>query len=185
MPNSDHNQELAELIERWGRGDDSVREALFRHLSPLLQRVARQQLQRHGRLLSLESTDLANETSLKLIKLTTRPENRVHLIRLMAKMMRMACIDLARERQASKRRGQRVSLSFLDYETEQPVDLMELDQALTALEQKDGVAAHVTELRFFGGLSEQETADLLQVSRATVTRKWKLARLFLARSLSA
>ena len=146
--------------------------------------LARRQLNRHGGILSLESRDLANEASLRLIKLINRPATEPHLMRLIAKMMRAACVDLARERQAGKRAGHRVSFSLIDGEAGQALDLLDLEDGLTTLAARDAVAAQVTELRFFAGLSEAETAAALDVSRATVTRKWKLARLFLSRSLA-
>ena len=179
------NAGLALAIERWAAGDETADERLFAQLSPMMVRLARQQLSRHGRQLSLESRDLANDTVVKLISLTDRPETALHLTRLLARMMRNACIDLARQRKALKREGQRVSVSQIDAGFDpQPIDLLELDRAIDRLATRDKVAAQVTELRFFGGLNETEVAATLAVSRATVTRKWQLARLFLSRELS-
>lgn len=145
--------------------------------------IARQQLNRHGGQLSLESRDLANEASIKLLKLLNRPTTEPHLVRLVAKMIRATCVDLARERNAGKRQGQKVSLSLAQLEEESPLDLLDLDAAISQLAQRDPLAAEVTEMRFFSGLSESETSKALDVSRATVTRKWKFARLFLRRAL--
>ncbi len=178
------NAELTELVERWSRGDESARETLFQLLSPLLRKLAHQQLQRHGRTLSLESTDLAQDAALKLIQRSSRPENQAHLIRLLAKMMRAACIDLARERKTQKRAGQKVSLSRIEADTGQSTDLLELDEAMSQLTVRDPLAGKITELRFFAGLSETEIATNLAVSRSTVSRKWQFSRLFLSRILT-
>ena len=183
-PENGNNQELLSLIERWSRSDESAQEALFEKLAPTMIRLARVQLNRHGGVLSLESRDLANEATVRLMRLLKRPADEPHLVRLIAKIMRAACVDLARERMAQKRAGHRVSLSLVDRQPETEVDVLDLDRALSSLASRDAVAAQVTELRFFAGLSETETAAALAVSRATVTRKWKLARLFLSRSLA-
>ncbi len=180
--NSD-SPELLALIQRWSEGDETNREQLFLALSPLMTGIARQQLNRHGGQLSLESRDLANEASIKLLKLLNRPANEPHLVRLVAKMIRATCVDMARERSADKRQGQKVSLSLADAEPQTPLDMLDLDQAISQLAQRDPLAAEVTEMRFFSGLSESETSEVLAVSRATVTRKWKFARLFLRRAL--
>ncbi|MEM1092766.1 MAG: sigma-70 family RNA polymerase sigma factor [Pseudomonadota bacterium] len=183
MTASDDPKQLVDLISRWASGDESVRDALFQSLAPLMMSLARQQLNRSGRQLSLESRDLANEASIRLLKLMNRPDSQPHLVRLVAKMIRATCVDLARERGAAKRRGQQVSLSMAGPAGDAPLDLLDLDQAIGKLALRDPLAADVTELRFFSGLSESETADVLEVSRATVTRKWKFARLFLRRAL--
>lgn len=184
MTENPENDELISLIERWSRSDPTAQDALFKKLSPLMVRLARRQLNRHGGVLSLESRDLANEASLRLMKILKRPADEPHLVRLIAKITRAACVDLARERHAQKRAGHQVSLSLVDRQPEQPVDVLDLDKALLGLAKRDPVAAQVTELRFFAGLSEKETAQSLDVSRATVTRKWRMARLFLSRSLA-
>ncbi len=175
--------ELLALIEQWADGDESAKEVLFSALSPLMTGIARQQLNQLGGQLSLESRDLANEASIKLLKLLNRPATEPHLVRLVAKMIRATCVDLARERNANKRQGQKVSLSLAQGEQEPPLDLLDLDTAISQLAERDPLAAEVTEMRFFSGLSESETSDALGVSRATVSRKWKFARLFLRRAL--
>ncbi len=175
--------QLISLIQRWADGDESVRDALFQSLSPMMTNLARQQLNRHGGQLSLESRDLANEASIRLLTLLNRPASQPHMVRLVAKMIRATCVDLARERSAAKRSGQQVSLSLAGPIGEAPLDLLDLDHAIAQLAKRDPLAAEVTELRFFSGLSESETGEVLEVSRATVTRKWKFARLFLRRAL--
>lgn len=179
-----HDDRFVSLLRRWADGDESVQDQLFYHLSPVMVSLARQQLNQHGRMLSLESRDLANEASIRLIKLVNRPADELHLRRLIARVMRLTCVDLARERQSKKRSGQKVSLAFADNDAGPGLDLLELNDAIEQLDGKDPMAAQVTELRFFAGLSESEVADTLGVSRATVTRKWKLARLLLQRSLA-
>ena len=188
MLTSRADEKAVALLRRWSEGDESVQDALFAYLAPHLLHLARQQLSRHGGMLSLESRDLANEASIQLMRLVKRPSDETHLKRLIAKMMRLTCVDLARERLTQKRSGKKVSLSLADggrhSTVNPPVDMLELNDAIERLFARDALAAEVTELRFFSGLSESEVAEVLAVSRATVTRKWKLARLFLKRALA-
>ncbi|MEM9530321.1 MAG: sigma-70 family RNA polymerase sigma factor [Pseudomonadota bacterium] len=179
----DAQNEVADLIERWAGGDETALDSLLRVLSPMLTRLARLQLNRYGGRLSLESRDLANEVSLQLVQLTRRPASELHLRRLIARMVRTTSVDLSRQQQAKKRAGQRVSLSAADGIADTDLDLLDLDQAIEGLAERDASAAAVTELKFFGGLSDAEVAETLGLSRATISRKWKFARLFLRRAL--
>ncbi len=182
---ADQSRELDRLVELWGQGDAPAGEELFKRLMPLIKKIARGRLLRNGQLLSIESMDLASEASLKLLQLPSKPSGHQHMIRLLAKIMRASCIDLARERQTQKRTGKKVSLSLVGPDVDKAIDLLALDQALTHLTHRDELAGRITELRFFGGLSESEVADNLKISRATASRKWQFARLFLARHLDA
>ena len=180
----DEQEQIAHLLRQWDQGDDAAQEQLFRRLLPVMRQIARQQLNNHGRALSLESRDLASESVLKLLQLHCKPETQQHLLRLLAKIMRAACIDLARQRQTRKRSGEKVSLTKVDLNPTQSIDLLDLDLALDRLANRDDVACQITELRFFAGLSESEVAQNLSMSRATVSRKWRFARLYLSQQLS-
>jgi RNA polymerase sigma factor (TIGR02999 family) len=180
------------LLKAWGRGDRQA----FEELMPLVYaqlRVQARRYLRHERPGALQSASLVNELYLRLAKSQDVDwHDRAHFFALSAQMMRRILVDAARARTALKRGGaaQRVqhdSTFDLDAiptaESETAPMLCALDDALEDLSQVDPRRAKVIELRFFGGLSVEETADLLQVSPQTVMRDWRLAKVWLAREL--
>jgi RNA polymerase sigma factor (TIGR02999 family) len=185
--------DITGLLKAWGRGDQRALE----QLTPLVYaqlRVQARRYMRHERSgVTLQSTALVHEAYLRLVNTHDVDwHDRAHFFALSAQIMRRILIDTARARTASKRgggavRGEHPSAVDLD---QIPADdsnaanvLCALDDALESLTQIDPRRAKVIELRFFGGLSVEETAEVLQVSPQTVMRDWRLARAWLAREL--
>jgi RNA polymerase sigma factor (TIGR02999 family) len=179
--------EVTGLLLAWGRGD----EAAFKQLIPLvhgeLQRIARRCMagERIGH--SLQATALVNEAYLRLIDVQhVGWQNRAHFLAMAARLMRRILVDLARSKRYRKRGGGAVKVTFdeaLVVADEPGQDLVALDDALDELAKVDERKARVIELRFFGGLSVEETATVLAVSVDTVMRDWKLAKAWLLREL--
>lgn len=182
--------EVTALLRAWARGDETALE----HLMPLvydeLRRLARRHLRRERTGQTLQATALVNEAYLRLVDVAgIEWQDRTHFFSVSSRIMRRVLIDAARSRAAQKRAGgvERVPDSELDrVQTrgwDRAVELCALDDALEALARLDSRRAHVIELRFFGGLSVEQTADVLNVSAQTVMRDWKLARAWLMREL--
>jgi RNA polymerase sigma factor (TIGR02999 family) len=152
-----------------------------------LRRLAKQHMRRERAGHTLQTTALIHEVYLRLIDASqVRLENRRHFFAVASRLMRQALVDLARERGSLKRGGgaERVSLDEALMVSEQLDDeLLALDEALWALAEFDARKSQVVELRFFGGLSVEETAEALEVSVETVHRDWRLARSWLLRKL--
>lgn len=152
-----------------------------------LRRLARRYLVGESAGHTLQSTALVHEAYMRLVDWrNVEWQSRAHFFGLAAQMMRRVLVDRARERQAAKRGSGSVKLA-LDHALEMPaddkVDLRALDQALTRLERLDPQQSRIVELRFFGGLSIEETATALGISTATVKRSWSTARAWLRREL--
>jgi RNA polymerase sigma factor (TIGR02999 family) len=176
--------EITTWLTSWRDGDQAAGERLFGVVYPELRRIAARFLHHERLHHTLEPGALVNELCIRLLgsePITYR--DRAHFFAIAAQTMRRILIDYARARTADKRGGeqQRVSLSAVDGWS--PVagheDLIALDQALSKLEKADPRAARVIELRFFGGLQEEEIAEVLGVSVITVKRDWRVARAWL------
>ena len=183
-------QHVTQWLAAWRHGDEHARDQLFATVYPQLRQIAARFLQHERGDHTLEPTALVNELALRL--LGSEPiaySDRTHFFALAAQMMRRILIDHARARVAEKRGGvqQRVNLSSVEewQPAAQSEDVLMFDEALSKLEQADGRAAKVVELRFFGGLREQEVADVLGVSVITVKRDWKVARAWLVDQLQS
>jgi RNA polymerase sigma factor (TIGR02999 family) len=183
-------QHVTQWLAAWRRGDEHARDQLFAAVYPQLREIASRFLQHERGDHTLDPTALVNELALRL--LSSEPiayNDRTHFFALAAQIMRRTLIDHARARVAGKRGGvqQRVNLSSVEdwQPAPQSEDMLILDEALSKLEQADGRAAKVVELRFFGGLREQEVADVLGVSVITVKRDWKVARAWLVDQLQS
>ena len=180
------------LLLDWTSGTSGAEDARAA-LQPLvyeeLRRIARLFLRRERSDHTLQATALVHEAYLRLIdQRSVDWRNRAQFIGLAATMMRRVLINYARERSAAKRGGgaERVSLTLAEGVAEsQAVDVVALHEALEQLETIDARKSRVVELKFFGGLTTVEAADVLQVSHATVERDWKLARAWLYDSLSS
>lgn len=184
MP-EDSSQFVRQLLANWQSGnDDAVRELL-----PLvydeLRRVAHYHLRKERADHTLQSTALVHEAYLRLEKQGgAKIQNRAHFLAICAQLMRQILVDYARSRRAAKRdAGERVTLDGLPFKST-PVDMVALDDALTELAKLDPQRSRVVELRFFGGLSIEETSVALNLSPMTVKRQWATARLWLHRELS-
>lgn len=165
--------------------DEGAREQLFEILYDELRRVARGQLAGSPPQATLHATALVNEAYLKLVGKAAPPawENRRHFFFAAARAMRDVLVDEARRKCAKRRGGEwkRANLQDLELSLATPADeLLALDDALGVLEEEDPRRADIVRLRFFGGLSEDETASALGVSKRTVSREWAVARARLA-----
>ena len=178
---------VSQLLQAWGRGDLQARADLIPLVHGELRKRAAAYLRRERRGHTLQPTALVNEAYIRLIgQRRVTWHNRAQFFGVAAQLMRRILIDYARERQAAKRpNGIRMTLDE-GMRTVDPVDceLLMLDEALQALAQLDERQAQIVELRYFGGLSEEEVAAALSLSRATVTREWQSARAWLFRRLT-
>lgn len=182
-------QEVTQLLLAWGEGEQSALEKLIPLVHAELRRVAHRYMGRERPGHSLQTTALVNEAYLRLIDArNVRWQNRAHFFAVSAQLMRRILVDFARSRQYLKRGGAAQKVSFdegLVVSKEQGQDLVALDDALKALAVVDARKSQVVELRFFGGLSVAETAEVLKVSPDTVLRDWRPAKVWLAREMKA
>jgi RNA polymerase sigma factor (TIGR02999 family) len=181
-------QEVTQLLLAWNDGDESALDKLVPQVYQELRRLARRQMRRERPDHILQTTALINEAYLRLIDLrNVQWQNRAHFFALCARLMRRILVDFARSRHYAKRGGgaQPVSLDqSMVVSPEHSMELVAVDDALKALTKVDGRKGQVVELRFFGGLTVEETAEVLKVSPETVRRDWKLAKVWLLRELS-
>jgi RNA polymerase sigma-70 factor, ECF subfamily len=179
---------VTELLRAWTDGDDGALERLTPLVAAELRRLARAHMRRERQGHTLQTTALMNEAFLRLTDARrVRWQDRSHFIGMAARLMRRVLVDHARSRGYVKRGGnvRRVTLDEgLVAAGEPALDVVELDRALEALAAVDARKSRVIDLRFFGGLSVEETAEVLQVSTDTVKRDWRLAKLWLLRELA-
>jgi RNA polymerase sigma factor (TIGR02999 family) len=178
---------ITELLRAWSDGDDGALARLTPLVETELRRLARGYMGRERRGHTLQPTALVNEAFLRLTDARhVRWQDRAHFLGISARLMRRVLVDHARARGFRKRGGgaQRVTLDAeLIASPEPALDLVALDRALEALAAADIRKSRVIELRFFGGLSVEETAEVLHVSPQTIKRDWRLAKLWLLREL--
>jgi RNA polymerase sigma-70 factor, ECF subfamily len=183
------SRNITRLLRAWSEGDETALELLVPLIEDDLRRLARTYMARERAGHTLQATALVNEVFLRLPAARgLRWQDRAHFIGIAARLMRRVLVDHARVRGFQKRGGdaQRVTLDPEALATSAPsVDVLAVDRALEAFAKVDARKSQVVELRFFGGLSLEEIADVLQVSVDTVKRDWRLARLWLARALQA
>jgi RNA polymerase sigma factor (TIGR02999 family) len=179
--------QVTELLRAWGEGDEAALEQLLPIVEAELRRLARAYMARERRGHTLQTTALVNEAFLRLADARrVRWQDRAHFLGISARLMRRVLVDHARARGYQKRGGgaQRVALDdAVGAAPPLDVDLVALDRALEALTQVDERKSRVIEMRFFGGLTVEETAEALHVSTDTVKRDWRLAKLWLLREL--
>jgi RNA polymerase sigma factor (TIGR02999 family) len=179
--------DITALLLAWGEGDEPARTRLVEAVYGELRRVAQRQLRRERPGHSFTPTALVHEAYLKLVdQRRVRWQNRAHFFAIAAHVMRRVLVDHARARATAKRdRGLTIALEGVEVGTPPPdVDLLALDAALDRLGQLDVRQSRLVELRFFGGLTVEETAAVLDVAPITVKRDWVLARAWLFRELS-
>ena len=194
MASPGKSAEITRLLKAWGRGDSAALDRLTPLVYEQLHRMARSYMRNERAGHTLQPTALVNEAFLRLVDTQGREwTHRAHFFAVCARVMRRILVDAARSRAAIKRGGQvdraehanAINLDNLPMPgTKMRAQVCALDQALNALARIDARRAQVIELRFFGGLSVEETSHVLQVSPQTVMRDWKLARAWLARELS-
>jgi RNA polymerase sigma-70 factor (ECF subfamily) len=181
-------REITRLLQAWNQGDQSALEKLTPYVYKELHRVAHRYMSREPRGHTLQTTALINEAYGRLIDSGDMNwQNRAQFFGVCAHLMRQILTDFARSR-LSKKRGRDVQCVSLDESLEVPLepraDLVALDDALNRLAAVDPRKSKVVELRFFGGLTAEEAAEVLKVSPHTVLRDWKLAKVWLHRELT-
>ncbi len=185
LPNSDGGP--TELLRAWSQGDGSALDRLMPLIYHELHRLARRYMRRERRDHTLQATSLVNEAYLRLIDVNrVEWRNRAHFLALAAQMMRRILVESARNRQRQKRGGGAVRVNLDDVQElpdSKDHDLVALSDALSGLATFDARMSHVVELRFFGGLTVDETAHVLNISPETVMRDWKTAKAWLLREI--
>ena len=183
------SQPVTELLVKWRSGDQAALQALLPLVYKELRDIAHRQLRRERSGHTLQSTALVHEAYLRLMDQgPPETQNRAHFVAVAARLMRQILIDYARSRGAQKRGANlRVELEEGDdpaaMSPKQGADLVALDDALKNLSERDEQQAQIVEMRYFGGLTIDETAEVLKISPATVKRDWSMARAWLAREM--
>ena len=181
LPSS--SAQVTQLLVSWSDGDAAARDALIPLVYDELRRVARYALGRQRPDHTLGSTALVHEAYMRLVGRTSvHFENRAHFFAVASQLMRRILVDHARKHNAAKRGGDNVTLVLDDaiaLPKKREIDLVSLDDALTTLADLDPRQANIVEMRFFGGLSIEETSLVLEISPATVKREWTTARTWL------
>ena len=180
--------EVTQLLKAWGRGDEGALRQLIPLVQQELHRLAHRYMSREKPDHTLQTTALVNEVYLRLVDIKQVSwQDRAHFFAIMARMMRRVLTDFARSRNYQKRGGAPLYVSFdeaLAVSEEKDAEIVAVDEALSALAAVDARKGQVVELRFFGGLSVEETAEVLKVSPETVKRDWRFAKSWLHRALS-
>jgi RNA polymerase sigma factor (TIGR02999 family) len=179
---------VTQLLKAWQQGDEHAFDELMPLVYAELRQIARLHMRREKPGTTLQTTALANEAYVRLIDARqVKWRDRAHFFAMASRVMRRVLVDAARARHAAKRGGTSPRVTFdesLGVVAEQGVELAAIDDALAALEEVSERKARVVELRFFGGLTVEETAAVLKVSADTVERDWRFARAWLKRELS-
>ena len=179
--------EVTALLQAWSAGDEAALEKLTPLVYEELRRTAHRYMAQEQTGHTLQTTALVNEVYLRLVKVSeVNWQNRTHFLAVCARMMRRILTDFARSRRYLKRGGNAARVPFdeaLFGGIDAPSDIVALDDALKALARFDKRKSRVVELRFFGGLTVEETAAVLQVSVETVLRDWKLSKAWLLHEL--
>jgi len=181
-------QTVTAMLQQWRQGDRRALDQLLPLIYDELRRQAARCLRHEYPAHSLQPTALVHEAYLRLIDQPhVEWQNRAHFFAIAAKLMRQILVDHARSKQAAKRGGRTAKLpmeeAVISGSTGKEIDLVELDEALTRLEALDERKSRIVELRYFSGLTVEETAAVLEVSPATVKQEWRLARAWLRREI--
>jgi RNA polymerase sigma factor (TIGR02999 family) len=179
---------VTQLLGDWSGGDERALEKLVPLVQPELHRLAHHYMSRERAGHTLQTTAILNEAYLRLVENTQPPwQNRTHFVAATAQLMRRIMVDHARERHSFKRGGGalRVTLDEAAWVTEtRSEELLALDEALGELAAQDPRKSQIVELRYFGGLTVEETAEFLKLSPRTVEREWTMAKAWLYRALT-
>ncbi|MBX7170350.1 MAG: sigma-70 family RNA polymerase sigma factor [Pyrinomonadaceae bacterium] len=180
----ENSHDVTQLLLKWNEGSNEALDELMPLVFRELQRIAHRYLQRERESHTLQTTALVNEAFLKLIDQSrTNWQNRAHFFGVAAQAMRRILVDHARNQMAEKRGAgaEKISIDagLIDISDEKATNLIELDAALKKLAELEPTRSRLVELRYFGGLSVAETAEVLGISEATVVRQWRVARAWL------
>jgi len=186
MPTS---HDVTKLLLEWSNGNRSAMDELLPLVYRELQKIAHRYLGRERQSNTLQTTALVHEAFLKLVdQRRVEWQNRAHFFGIAARLMREILIEYARGRHRQKRGGELRTQIALDdavsFHDEKQVDVIAVDEALSALEKLDERQARIVEMKFFGGLTVEEIAEVLDVSPATIKREWKTAKLLLYKMLN-
>jgi len=186
---SSSSQEVTQLLNAWSDGDQAARDKLMPLVYEELHRLAHQYMRRESPGHTLQTSALVNEAFVKLVdQRNVRWQNRAHFFGIAAQLMRRILVDHARGRHTAKRGGGVQAISFDDglyVSDERSAEVVAVHEALEQLSKFDSRKGQIVELRFFGGLSIDETAEVLAVSPGTVMRDWTLAKAWLHREMSS
>jgi RNA polymerase sigma factor (TIGR02999 family) len=181
---------VTELLSRWSQGDLSARDELVPLVYDELRRIARRCFAGQSPSFTLQPTALVHEAYLRLVRQNSvNCRDRAHFFAMAAQMMRQILIDHARKAAAAKRGGSTITLALDDVGDHPPqssrnnLDLIALDDAMNQLASLDARQCKIVELRFFGGLSIEETAEVIDISPATAKREWATARVWLHQAM--
>lgn len=178
---------ITELLTAWSNGEENALEQLMTVVERELRRIAHRFMRKENEQITLETSALVNETYLKLIKQrSVRWQNRSHFYALSAQIMRRILINHARDRTAQKRGGKTPNLSLEEaamLTISESFELVALDEALTRLAEFDNVKSRIVELRYFGGLTVDETAQILNLTPLAVNSQWRVAKAWLAKEI--
>jgi len=181
------SKEITQLLVAWSEGDQTALDQLAPIIHSELHRLAHHCMRRERPGHLLQTSALVNEAYVRLIDWkSVRWQNRAHFFGVAAQLMRRILVDFARDRQYLKRGGGALQVSLSEaasFVVQRRADLVALDEALNALAEIDPRKVQVVEMRFFAGLSVEEVAELLNVSKETVMRDWRLAKVWLLRQL--
>jgi RNA polymerase sigma factor (TIGR02999 family) len=184
LPRAASNQ-VTELLRKWGEGDQAALDALMPLVYDELRRVAHHYMQQERPDHTLQSTAVVHEAYMRLVDAPAQFQNRQHFFAVASQLMRQILVDYARRHRALKRDGgYKLALEEAIKLPTKDVDLIDLDNALKELARLDARQARIVELRFFGGLSTEQTAEVLYISAATVERSWASARAWLYREMN-
>jgi RNA polymerase sigma factor (TIGR02999 family) len=181
--------QITQMLRKWGDGDREALDELMPLVYDELHRQAARYLRRENNDHTLQTTALIHEAYIKLInQRNTDWQNRAHFFAIAAQAMRRILVDHARTKHRDKRGGNAVKLpldeAMAEVRDEQSIDLIALDEALTRLAAIDEQQSRVVELRYFSGMSLEDTAGVLKISRATAARDWAMAKAWLHRELT-
>ena len=185
--NEPASHEITKLLKDWSNGDSGALDKLIPLVYDELHRLAHQHMRRERAGHVLQTSALINEAYLRLVNQPDQKiENRAHFFGVAARLMRQILVDEARKRNSAKRGGDAIHVSLTkatNVAQEQAASVLALDDALKTLESIDGRQSEIVELRFFGGLSIEETAQVLKVSPGTVMKDWTFARAWLGNEM--
>ena len=181
--------EITQLLVAWGKGDETALDQLIPVVYGELRRIAGNFMRRQNQAHTLQASALVNEAFLRLVDSNkVNWQSRTHFFAVSAQLMRRVLVDAARRRNSQKRGGDRLRITLddrVDISNENETDLVALDEAMTRLANLNPRHSRIVELRYFGGLTEEQVADTLNISARTVRRDWSVARAWLYRELQS